>query len=106
MNLKNSLHYISSYKNLNNKKTVPAFMNSSGWQRSYRYSSRKRHQIVCALLTVRAVSDGKKSANNLLSLSFLSCSYSHVAKFMNASIGWLGARHYVSPNYCYIIWNI
>jgi len=64
---------------------------------------RKRHPIVCALFTARAVSDGKKSANNLLSLSFSSCSYSHVARFMNASIGWFGARHYISPNYCYII---
>jgi len=89
MKLKNLLHYISSCKSLNNKKTVPAFMNSSVWQRSYN--------------TARAVSDGNKSANNLLSLSFSSCNCNHVARFMNASVGWFGTRHYVSPNYCYVI---
>jgi len=94
---------ISSCKSLNNKKTVSAFMNSSGWQHSFRYSSRKKQQIVCALFTARAISGSKKSADNFLSLSFSSYSYNHVARCMNASVGWLGARQYVSPNYCYVI---
>jgi len=45
---------------------------------------RKKQQIICALLTVGYRSSSKKSADNLMSLSFLSYIYSYVASLKNS----------------------